>query len=261
MGALTKLIFYLIPVVVLILLIVIFYSPGTGAFERLKNIASGAEKYVPNVSIGAEEMEAQQPSIPENQRQAIVSFKEALERTAASSQVNCFTKFNGFPPLGEEGASLVIIPIPSEKVMSVRVTGVKQTITDLNFEVQGIAPCVVGGGTEYTEKFYRNYLYPSLTAEDSFEPIYNDVPRIIIQWDGGGLLESAANRIQYDNTGFHDFKGHRWLYKPDAGHICFFPTDSSTSALGLDDEFFTDFSEPIAGSLQDKVRKGLLKQC
>lgn len=261
MGVVTKLVFYIIPIVVLVLLIIFFYSDA-GAFEKVKRAASTAEQYLPDISVGAKEITAEKPSIPENQQQAIVAFKEALLRTKESSRVNCFTKFGGFPPLGEEGATLVISHILSDEVTSVRVTGTKQTLTDLSFEVPGMIPCVIGGGTEYTEKFYQNYLSPSLMADDSFTPISNDgISEISIQWNSGGVLETAANRIQYDATGFHDFKGQRWLYKPDAQHICFFPTDSSTSAIGLDDYYFKDFENPPEDTLQYKVRNGPLKQC
>ena len=88
---------------------------------------------------------------------------------------------------------------------------------------------------------------------------------IIIAEDDGGYLKSTQNRIDY-GSGFKDFEGHQWLFKPDKGHICFFPTIRSTTIWSCEGgevgglaAFCFDSDE--ANGIPTKVRRGDLVRC
>src|SRR3989344_462856 len=107
MVAAEKLAIYLIPLIVLVLLGMFYYGPS-GAFGKAQNVTAGVINFV-NATIGANELAGGAPTIPENHREAIKKLNETIQNMLAFSNNNCFANYGGFPDLGEEGTSIIMV--------------------------------------------------------------------------------------------------------------------------------------------------------
>ncbi len=232
MEAVNKLIAYVIPIVVLVVIVVFLYGEA-GAFEKVKGAFNKTKSYLPDVSIGAEKLQAETPTVPEPLRTQIINFRGTVESLKKNPKTNCFQNYGGFSPL-EGKAALTLSYIPAGEQLFVRVLGgpgTKQDVTELSFTIDKMKLCVIAGGS-YPKRFEQNFLTPG----GSKQPIFNEVSTITIAWDTGGIIGSSENRIDH-GTGFKDFEAHQWLYKPDGEHVCFFPTvDGGTNEDGLNDD-------------------------
>lgn len=243
----TKLVAYIIAIVVGILLL----FGGGNAFAKVKETA---QKIMPTIGFGQKELQGTKATVPETQQTEITHFQKKLQELMDSPKENCFVQFDGFSEL-PKGVSIEMNYFSGRTAVTIHggPEG-KQVATNLNFDVAGMIPCVIGGGEQYVNGFIDNYLFPG----ESQNPIFNtiDKNKITLALDDGGIFGRTQNRIDY-GTGFKDFGGHQWLYKPDKDHICFFPTDGREEGLPVD--FITLENDPT--SLAYRVKNGLLKQC
>jgi hypothetical protein len=236
MQSVGKLIMYIIPVVVLIILMLGYYG-DEGGFEKLKNTVKGAEKYVPNISIGAAELSGESARVSGSHRGEITKLVDAIHRVRDSSKKDCFLNYGGFSELKKEGTTIQIgYENGNMTLIPLAGAGGQQIDTSLIFQIENVRPCVIGG-TGVAQGFESKIVNGGSAAT-----YYKAVSAVSIKEDDGGVTGFTENRINY-GTGFKDFEGHAWLFTPDNHHICFFPTvDLWTDDDGLNDDVIEKFS-------------------
>lgn len=266
-----KLILYLIPIIVLILIVTFSYVGKTGAFPKVQQAFEGIKSYLPDIETGAKEISGKTPEISEEHNQAIRSLADTIRKMLDSEKENCFAQYQVLPNLGEQGTVIEL----SDNEMVVRTLGGKQVLTDFSNElsetVHGFIPCVIAGDKEIVSNFDKLFLNEKGWADkkknlegEYFSSHFSLVDLIIISYNLEGLNE---NRISYSaNKTFRDFEDYGYLYKPADGIICFFPTVDGNNVCdgssedGLDDDCLAgDTEEDI--SIPNQVSKGTLPTC
>ena len=242
MGAATRIIYYIIPLLMLVLALWFYYGPEQG-FDKLKRVVSGVEEYLPQLSVPKAEIKGEPTTIPADQSGAIANLQSAIQTmlTVTSKTPNgCFSNFGGFSSLGEYGTSILFKHEDRKTTMFVYGgTDGRKILSQTEFD--NMVPCVIGGSEQIVSNFDNGFL----NSKTVVEPYYNPVQEIVIAHDTDGLNE---NRINY-GTGYKDFEGQAWLFTPDNKHICFFPTVDGNNICdgsqeeGLDDDCFIDTAE------------------
>ena len=280
MVAAEKLAIYLIPLIVLVLLGMFYYGPS-GAFGRAQNITTGVIDFV-NATVGADELSGGTPTIPENHREAILKLNETIKGMLIDDDLECFANYGGFPDLGEEGTSIIMVYNEQADRTDFRILGGEggqQVITNLLFSIEGMHPCVVAGEKEINaevvkvpEEFYRQFLESPSTG--SLYGYYNNIVNQIKIFYGteganGNKIEVPELGDDIVNDQNNNLQDGGWLFKTSGFYgradICFFPTvygnadcDGDDSD-GLDNNCLTDTSEDE--SLIWKNDHGTLNLC
>ena len=268
--AFKKLIYYLIPLIVLILVVMWQFGPE-GLFEGMKEAVTG----VVNITIGAEELTGEKPTIPEEHRKAIRKLVDTIKGMVDSERTNCFANYGKLPDLGEEGTS-ISFQLKGDKTVMVIGGGAggKQEVS--YEEIEGFKPCVIAGPENTNEKandkvvaenFYDNFLrkdFDCAGCDMWVCPEGCDVPYWTMSKQ---IIIKEKETIVYDGT-VGDFEDGGWLYKNNNGYICFFPTVDGdifgncdgSNADGLDDDCLgEDPDEDI--SIPRQVREEKLITC
>ncbi|HLC81897.1 MAG TPA: hypothetical protein VJH68_04530 [Candidatus Nanoarchaeia archaeon] len=266
-GQIKKVIFYLLPIIGLIVLASIFlvnlFPKAAGGSRNA--ILSWADKIA-----GKETVKAGAIVIEKTHLEAINNLKTTINKMKESSEPECYLSYqsgpgsdqgnNGFPALGQKGTKIVLEAVTSGT--RVTVFGGEDGRQENSFEIiAGVTPCVISGGS-VPQHFYDKFVLNTMTkADDSFGAYHVFVNKIIIAYNTEGYDE---NRIAYDNSGFLDFEDGGLLFKAGSD-ICFFPTvddiiDPSgscdgDSAVGLDDDCLGAKKNIIS------LSQGRLKQC
>lgn len=262
-----KLILYLIPIIVLVIIVTFSYVRETSAFPKVVKVVEGIKSYLPNIETGAEEISGKTPEISEEHRQAVQSLADTIRKMLDSEKENCFAQYQALPNLGEQGTVIEL----SDNEMVVETLGGKQVLTDFSNElsetVHGFIPCVIAGDKEIVSNFDKLFLNEKGWADKEKDIGLNHfslADLIVISYNLEGLNE---NRISYSaDKKFRDFEDYGYLYKPAAGVICFFPTVDGnnicdgSSEDGLDDDCLAgDPEEDI--SIPNQVEEGSLIEC
>src|SRR3989344_2130822 len=133
-----KIVMYLIPIIMLVLLWMYF----GGAFDKFKDIGSKVNEYLP--TIGAEKLQASQPLVSEDNKNQILSLKDALNKMVGKGP--CFMQYQKFSLL--EGANLRASYDAAKDMTNFEVNGgagASQYVKELAFLVKGMKPCVIAG--------------------------------------------------------------------------------------------------------------------
>ncbi|MBU0456623.1 MAG: hypothetical protein ABH824_03935 [Nanoarchaeota archaeon] len=238
--AVNKLVYYIIPLIVLGLIAWWQFGFG-GLFENLKGGVKGVIEMAPNVSIGAEEELATEPTIPREHEEAINNLVETIEKMVTSPKKNCFLNYkllgknygtnSGMPSLGE-GGTTISFQLKGDKTEMLIAGGAggKQEVTRLRKEIAGFKPCVIAGSNEITKNFFNRYLGQGQILGDNYKP----VSIINIFYDTDGDNGNAIRVPEFGNEPVNDegdnFEDEGWLFKAEDGSICFFPTNKVMSA-------------------------------
>lgn len=241
MGWLNKLVFWIIPLIVLIILIIAFYGDDS-LFAELKSAVQGVVDIAPTVNVGLEEIESEQPSVNEAQEKAILDLKEALEKM--SGQEECFLDFGDLPSLENAGIEMVNLG-GKTSFNTYGGEGGKQIVTELSFDLD-FKPCVIAGDARITENFFNHFI----NGLEKKENHYREVNKIIISNDGDNII-SVPNLVS------NDFESEGWLYTPGNKIVCFFPTNKvkNYDQDGLANEWFSEEDNSIAKKIQRKELK------
>ena len=256
MSIATRIIFYVIPLLLLVVVSLVFFGQS-GAWEDLKDAVLGASKLLPEVKVGLEEQKAE-VSIPDTHRESVGRIENTINNMLGSGKENCFAKYGKLSELGEAGTSLTFELKGDKASLTVRGgSGGKQIITDLYAEFTKMKPCVIAGPGRITENF-RNYFL--LAEEPLLHPYYHPVSSLTFFYSTSGVNE---NSISVPELGLvNDLNDNGYLFTPDGEHICFFPTnDFGDDDEGLADVVFTQegfFSEE---SIPTRIKEGKLKSC
>jgi len=228
MSFMNKLIFWIIPLVVLVILVIAFFGEES-MFEGLKLAAKDVQDINP-FGIGAENVTPEKPTIPIEHQEAIVKLKSTIEQMK-SSEGNCFMNYqvkdygtgSGLPNLGEKGTSIVFKPGVENEYLMVVMGGEQGAMQVSREKLSGFKPCVIAGKTHsgllVSDMFHNNFLKdPIVKGGSSHLPVSS----VTIQYDG-------SNKIIYGSKS-GDLKDSGWLFTPGGGYICFFPSFSSTGS-------------------------------
>ena len=247
MEVVYKLMAYAIPIVVLILLAIFFFG-GEGGFTKLKNTFSKTKSYLPDLTLGAERLQAEKPALPPYHEQAVRRLVETIQTMLNSDRQHCFATYGGLPELGEKGT---VLKLAAGSITTYTLGG-RQEITDLNQELAaklaGFKPCVIAG--PLSENFEKSFLNEEQgAAKKIVEPLYLPVQEIVIKHDGD-------NKIDF-GYGDKDLEDGGMLYSPAKGLVCFFPTVDMVQNMdkydGLNDDYLgEDKSLSLSRQLNEK---------
>src|SRR3989344_1023416 len=96
MGAATMIIYYIIPLLMLILALWFYYGPEQG-FDKLKKVVGGVEEYLPQLSVPKAEVDKGSTTIPADQASTVSSLQSTIQTMLTVSTPNgCFSNFGGF---------------------------------------------------------------------------------------------------------------------------------------------------------------------
>lgn len=233
--AFNKLVYYLIPLIVLVLIVMWQFGPE-GLFDDMKDAVKGIVEMTPE--IGAEEIEAAEVQLSEDQLDSINSLEQVITLMLSSENNNCFQRYEQFPSLEENNVLIEFDYADGETTLIVK-KGEEHRLIDEVVEIKEMVPCVIAGesgGEDISENFYYTFLDKDLSRVKG--PVYFSVDSISMAFDTSGFDE---NRIDFGD-GFVDFEDEGWLFTPDNKHICFFPTvDGDNDEDGLNDDYLRDY--------------------
>lgn len=250
--AFKKVIYYLIPLVFLVLFVMWQYGPE-GLFDDMKDAVKGIVE-MPQ-EIGAEDVEVEEIQLSEGQLNAIDGLEQTIKSMLGSETNDCFQQYNKFPSLEENNVLLEFEYSGGETTLVVK-KGEEHRLIDEVIEIREMVPCVIAGENEegvISENFYYTFLDEDL--DNVKGSVYSSVDNVKIAFDTAGFNE---NRIDF-GVGFRDFEDEGWLFTPDNKHICFFPTvDGSNDEDGLNDDWF---KEKERRSISRLIKEGKLSVC
>ena len=261
MGAATRIVFYIIPLVLLIVVVVILFGES-GAWEDLKDAVLGtiafSEKVLPTVKVGLEEQKAD-VSIPDVHKKEIEKLSAAMKSMLGKGKENCFADYGKLSDLGEKGTSLTFESKGDKTVLTVRGgAGGKQIITDLYQEFSGMNPCVIAGTFGESRNFFDYFINDK---EKLIHPYYRAVSSVTIFYSTQGF---NGNRISSaDAQLINKLEDNGWLFTPDGQNVCFFPTNdvSDFDNGGIDNDYFTEEQENSIPQRIAEGAEGKLKLC
>ncbi len=240
MATVSRIISYIIPLVLLVLVGVIFLSEA-GAWGDLKeavlSIGEVLNDFLPKFSIGLEEQKAE-VAIPDEHQQSIVKLTETISSMLGPGKENCFANYGSFPDLGEGGTSLAFESKSDHTALTVYGgAGGKQIITGLYKEIPSMKPCVIAGTFGESDRFFEHFLIGGKLEH----PYYRAVNFLTIYYTSGAGID--GNHIYVADFGSEpvndegdNLEDGGWLFTPDGEHICFFPTDKSGLVFETSDD-------------------------
>lgn len=258
-----RLVLYVIIIVVGLILLTQFLPDGQ--FEKAKGAFNQVKNYLPDVGIGAEVLHAEKLTIPQEHRQSLVSLRSAIEKALYSEKSNCFSSYQPFSELGEQGTT---IDFEYDAATGTKVVirrgriNQQQEITDETFNIIGMKPCVIAGATSIVENFDHAFLNRESGVPSSY---FTEANFIRIAF-AAPWLGSNKNKIAFGNspeqlTTFYDFEGDGWLFTPSnikgTKPVCFFPTESGmggceANSNALDTDCFTRPAALVGQAITDE---------
>lgn len=227
-----KVIYWLIPLVVFVILAVFYPS----LLEQLKSALGGTAEWVDKqVNFGAQEITADEIPVPKQLAEAYESLAGALERGNTLPRDKCLLTYKDFPEF--EGFIITIDFIQEKMVLNLK-TDKGVVLTSYRKEIPNLKPCLVGdisGGPTTTSNFYNNWVKPrAYPRYNEFQtPEYNT-------FVGGGtiprkdVLFASGREYSLDDEDAAYFNERvNLLYKAADHAVCFVPT--SDSLIDLND--------------------------
>ncbi len=269
MEGMTKIILYIIPLIVLILLGFFYFGPS-GALDKLKDSAETLKDYVPDVSMGADQLTAKEAGVPSEHKTVINSLKTTFEKmTKSTGPCFAYYKQGGLPELKEQGTSITFSydSVKDETiVMTYGGTAGKQIVTDLSFTIPKMKLCVIAD-ENVVKSFDARYLNDKTWAEKLASPsdTIREVNSIKIEYStkkyNGNVIRSPNLGEDIVNDVSDNLRDYGVVYTPDGYHICFFPTVyGGNDKDGLNDDYLaqTPFGDT---SIPKQMSNGKLKKC
>ncbi len=254
MGVPTKLVFYLIPILLMIAVVMVFWAQG-GAWEDMKDILTGMkDKVYETVGFGTTSLTADVSISAEHQVQ-VNSVVSAINQMKGHKE--CFVNFGDFSELGERQTT-ISFEVSATGSKMVVMGGTQQVLTE-TFE--GMTPCVIAGRDDYQVENFRKYY---IEGESELNLLhYSDVGSVQFEYNDGGYFGFTANVIKVPSLGMdtsNNFNSNGWMYTPDGESYCFFPTSSTNDADGLSKKWF-DIAYTDSIPLSNKTGKNGVVEC
>ncbi|NQV91180.1 hypothetical protein HQ489_01790 [Candidatus Woesearchaeota archaeon] len=249
MGYATKLVFYIIPLILLIVVVFIFFGQG-GAWEDLKDVISDAKTVAPDLTFGENTLNASEIITPAHHAVKIKELVKIINETMLKKgNDNCFVKgpvFDDFRD-GDERTSISFVRVSNtESKLVVRSgAGGKQIDTTLQDKFENLVPCVIGGSKEITTNFVARFFDKTSSNPGNY---FMPVGAVTLSYkfgattsDGNGIsvadFPEEKNPINDEGD---NMENNGWLFTPDGKNICFFPTNKAVNADddGIDNDYF-----------------------
>lgn len=259
MSVASKIVFYVLPIVFLLVVLVIFFGES-GVWEELKDTVLDLKRFLPEMGMGSEELNAD-ITIPETHQTQVLSLSKTIFTMLGTGKENCFANYGGFSELGEEGTSILINLAGNKSVLTIGGgAGGKQIFAELTSEFPGMKPCVIAGKGRVAEHFFNFFIED---GKQLIYPYFQPVEAVTIFYRTRGNNQNAidGNSIAFlDVDAGDNFEDQGWLFTPDGEHICFFPTNwvFDYDDKGIANEWFTGGEE---NSLPNLIKQGKLKLC
>lgn len=251
MGIASKILFFLVPLVFLIVVLALFFGGSGSLFEKAKSAVLSAKDFLPSFSTGLQEQKAE-VSIPQEHRAEIMNMKKTIQGMLGKGKENCFAQYTTFSDLGEKGTSLAFKVENGKTFLTVYGgSGGKQIITDMSGEVAGMKPCVIAGAGGVSKNFFTHFLQGNT---DLFSPYHQPVSSLTIDVNGIAVPELDLKSGLKDNG---------WIFTPDGELVCFFPTISRLFYRYSDSGIASDWLDENgrSQSIPNKISSGELKRC
>jgi hypothetical protein len=230
------------------MVVVTIFFGQSGVWEDLKETILETKKVAPDLGFGDNELNSSQYLTPKKHRDKIEKLSKLINETMLKEgNTNCFVKGPVFEDLtdGDEKTSFSFVRMPGEKSKLVVHSGAggKQIDTSMQYEFEGMVPCVIAGSEEITKNFVsRFFTNPSSNGGDYYRPVSAitfSYKEGITTDDGNGISVADFGEDPVNDEG-DNMENNGWLFTPGGKQICFFPTNKATNADddGIDNDFF-----------------------
>lgn len=243
------------------------YWGPEGSFQQLKDVVDGAKKFLPDITVGLDELSADETSLSNTLLREATALQDTLLAMAKSDKTNCFQSFGGFSQeLGEDETTAVFSFTYNPAKNSTQVTiNEKKAVIYNKFDVPKMKPCVIAGPGGVAENFFKACV--DGPCKKFKKPYYQKVNSLIIKYDeegrNGNVIKITDGNWPKNavNDESKNFENDGLLFKGADNEICFFPTNwiVNYDKDGIDNDFVYDASDD--DSLMYKLATNRLEQC
>ncbi len=207
MEALTRLITYLVPLIILITIGFIYFGGEKSLFVELKSVVSK----LPTVKFGVETQQAGALVVPEATQKKVDQITRKINLLKGKGP-NCISSYANIG-LGDLGAVSLEFNKFNSTDSNLVVRGGEQGRHEIQrIKLENTLPCVIAGIQE-TKNFYDYFLAETkLPITDKY---FKEVNALVI----------FGGKISFEGKTY-DLKDGGWFFTPDGRNMCFFPTNS-----------------------------------
>lgn len=253
---------YLAIFIVLPLLALIFIGLWqSGMLDNIEGVVEGIMNNTPDISVGLDETQANEITLPGNIGKPMTVLKSTLEAMAKSKKTDCFQKFGGFQAeLGEDEvntASIILVHNSLTNAVDVTIRSYKGVVYD-KYPIPDISLCVIAGTegkTEVADVFNKRFIQGQKNALGTY---FKPVDSLVISYSTKKL---KGNRISSvvgegfasgkdpvnDESDNYDSDGILFKTKDpktEGASICFLPTNKwFTDKDGIKSSLVSDNSD------------------
>ena len=247
MGFVEKFIFWIIPLVVLIILAIMYFGEGS-MFESIKDMVDKLVG-VSGISIGANQLSGEKPQLPPEHQQAADNLKKAFN--GFEGKKDCFFHYGPFNDL--KGVSINITVSGDKNYLNIYGGAGGTQLIESN-EVK-LKPCVIAGesgGKIVAEEFLKKFV----NGNNSITKNYYS-PATKIQFAKNNAVSYQLHGSALDSSNLED---NGWLFVANENRVCFFPTNlvRDATSSGLDNDFFVEINRI---SITRMIKEGKLTVC
>lgn len=275
---------YIVSIVLIAITVVILafaFGLDGGLSEKVVNAVQGKTDQF----IKESEQEAYRGDLvklPDEHEQAIFKLNETIHQMLRSGNEDCFANYatvsaqdgmyNGFPPLQEEGVSIILNYDETAQATHFKIYGGQageQLVTDWIFSIPGMKPCVIAGSEEIVGNFFAKFIEKREVVGDYYSLVNSiqilDPDAPFTTYDGLTTYDEEGNSIRvpgysiFDNE-YNNLLDGGWIFTPGNGLICFIPTTdvNNIDSSGIDNDYVSGEEE---NSIRSRLREGSLEQC
>jgi len=228
-----------------VLFILAFLAPS-GLLNKAAEQAEIFKRFIP----GREELGPRpETTVSEELKTDFNAFCDAIKKYKTSEK--CLINYPLFSSLKKDYSIKIVY---ADEGFFAQLINAKGQVED-SCVIEGIKPCVVAGKNKAAVNFYENYLRDrnNPCTGNCASPEFTEPTSITVKWGGTDYNEKSIHVLYKDGSKLNsDMEDANVLYKPDKGHVCFFPTFDGDfwcngNIKGLDDDCLQDEDENVQG--------------
>jgi len=238
----------LVLLVFLAVIIGIFFRNDEGLFNKATEAAEAKFKeFIPKHDSSEPKSELS------TEKEIALSFDslyDAFSQGAKTDKTNCIIYYKEIPELNTWSLRF----IKAEDSMAMRITNPEKQVTETK-SLLNLAPCIVAGKQEdrnAAQNFFHNniklkkWIFRSIPLTGDQKEYTEHQNLETKEWKSGSQEYLHIDEKKYDlDDNNLEYLGEQisLLYKADANHICFIPTNerSNYNENGIDDHFLAEF--------------------
>lgn len=226
-----------------------------GVFSGIKNAVSGLNE---TITIGAEETKAEKAKVSTEHEKAIRKLVSTIKTMISSSKTNCFMNYGKLPDLREKGTVITLEEDETSTEDRITISSGGREVIDLSkeldSELKGFKPCVIGGSEEVTTNFVDYFI----NGKQLKKPYSKKVKGITLLNTGDNQIKvpELKNSVNEKNN----LENNGWIFKDGDGNICFIPTNKvyNHDEDGINNDYLDENNK---NSISHKISAGELKLC